>query len=1695
MGEHAQRRKGRAETPMGSRKGHAGRLASAGAAAVGEQRPGPGQVWRLARPGATMTKDSPSPLGSGRATPKKPGSPGPSAAVVEEQRRELEKLRAELEGERARGRAATQRFASQARQLREAAERERQQLVDHLRSKWEAQHDRELRQLQEDMLREREAEIRQLLRWKEAEMRQLRQLLHRERDGVMRQARELQRQLAEELVNRGYCGRAGAPDVAAAQCRCRLQEVLAQLRWDTDGEQASRIRHLQAALDVERRLFLKYILEHFRWHPALPVSPDPQAVHSSEEPPLHTAGNSPGPPKSVCKLESLNTDSLSAGIRLRSRSLDVVPARCSNSPDSLLHTPRSCSLDSLAPARSRYLDSTLSCPKAPESKKPASWPDTPILGSSSPPPPLPPPPPPPSKPRRPSDSLGEDSGSQPCEALTPSPPDLDYQELVKQNSELSEALQVLARRCSGLWEENVQLWRAGFQDKSDEKVKRLKVKHAELAGLARRLEDRARKLQKTNLRAVSEPVPGESRAGLELCQAFARQRARDLSEQASELLAKDKQIEKLRLEYHLLQARVTSGMNSVPHPGGGAAQAQWLNISELDRLQRESQREVLRLQRQLTMQQSTGCARAEADGESAPFEEARRQVQALELELGAQAAVARRGGEDGEVQLRAALREEAWLAQENARLQAQANWTRKVAAENSDVRGQLGCACQERDAAGMLAEQLLQQAERGQDRQQQLQHDLQKALRDLQAAREEMLALQCQTGYLPQESREAPQVPEAQVRDSGRTKFQLAPEEQAASQPSADKQGNQEASQLESPIAIREPASDPQVPDRVPASGPLDSGSLAKKTSSQSNSPSELESIWTTVLSCPPLDMDTASEVEDLEPDGVSSTLEARGSEAPLTPKLKIFLAWYSYNTFKGPNEHPESELPLTAGDYVYVLGDMDEDGFCEGELEDGRRGLVPSNLVEQIPDSDILGCLSPKSPDFSPTRFLGRHSKFLKEDTAHSLLPGKAQGAMDKGTCQMVRAGSKTEVAIEISDAKREEDSWLGLLQCGEEKGFSRPLLGATGAFCVAPMQLHLQSVAATSAKITWVYSSSNHPHMVYLNDQEHALTPAGVCCYTFHSLHPSTRYRARVEVQLPWDLLQVHWETTSSTITFDTPLAGPPHPPLDVLVERHASPGILVVSWLPVTIHSSGSSNGVQVTGYAVYADGFKVAEVADATAGSTLLEFCQLHLPLMCQNVSVRTMSLCGESLDSVPAQIPHDCFTCHQLPETSSFSYTCGDLSTCRVTVPVRPQRLALAPLSAKASPHTPGSCREPQAEFLEAFPEEPSRRQSPMCNLSSEGECASVGSGSQPQRPIGAQEVCRKDLLFQKSSPNHRPPLLSGQSRGEENCYWHMGARKSHASGVVHLFPEFGLEKQPYQEKAAFEKVLRQKQDSDVFAPPQLDTSQPYVSDFHNILQEEEEAVHVNLWGPERREQRKEFRTQNGSCQALGSKRECQLLEPSPALCPAPSSKVIKMFRGGPSPLGTEVDTLARVFVALFDYDPLVISGNPEVAEEELAFQKGQLLRVWGSQDPCGFYRGECNGQVGNIPGHLVAEVKVGTEQTDGMWHLPTQGHLSSVAHLDDFGGLTSPQGSFPMPQGNPRRSPLWTPTTMMTALDCDPKDGRAGGQVKDKLSLRAGDMVMVYGPVDDKGFYYGESGGHRGLVPAHLLDHLPLHGK
>ena len=64
----------------------------------------------------------------------------------------------------------------------------------------------------------------------------------------------------------------------------------------------------------------------------------------------------------------------------------------------------------------------------------------------------------------------------------------------------------------------------------------------------------------------------------------------------------------------------------------------------------------------------------------------------------------------------------------------------------------------------------------------------------------------------------------------------------------------------------------------------------------------------------------------------------------------------YTYEPYsQSTNDYPESELPILAGDYVLVWGEMDEDGYLEAELMDGRRGLVPSNYITKLVGEDLM--------------------------------------------------------------------------------------------------------------------------------------------------------------------------------------------------------------------------------------------------------------------------------------------------------------------------------------------------------------------------------------------------------------------------------------------------------------------------------------------------------------------------------------------------------------------------------------------------------------------------------------------------------------------------------------------------------------------------------------------------------------------
>ena len=67
-----------------------------------------------------------------------------------------------------------------------------------------------------------------------------------------------------------------------------------------------------------------------------------------------------------------------------------------------------------------------------------------------------------------------------------------------------------------------------------------------------------------------------------------------------------------------------------------------------------------------------------------------------------------------------------------------------------------------------------------------------------------------------------------------------------------------------------------------------------------------------------------------------------------------MYICKYSYSPLdNSPNDNPEIELPLVAGDYLFILSDCDEDGFYYGETLEGKRGLIPSNFIVKVHNLD----------------------------------------------------------------------------------------------------------------------------------------------------------------------------------------------------------------------------------------------------------------------------------------------------------------------------------------------------------------------------------------------------------------------------------------------------------------------------------------------------------------------------------------------------------------------------------------------------------------------------------------------------------------------------------------------------------------------------------------------------------------------
>ncbi|XP_041666055.1 RIMS-binding protein 2 isoform X2 [Cheilinus undulatus] len=921
----------------------------------------------------------------------------------------------------------------------------------------------------------------------------------------------------------------------------------------------------------------------------------------------------------------------------------------------------------------------------------------------------------------------------------------------------------------------------------------------------------------------------------------------------------------------------------------------------------------------------------------------------------------------------------------------------------------------------------------------------------------------------------------------------------------------------------------------------------------------------------------TSSEIED-------EANPSPRSKPRYTGQVRLCTARYSYNPYDGPNEHPEAELPLVAGKYLYVYGNMDDDGFYEGELLDGQRGLVPSNFVEFVQDKEkpaeggedldpldhMSLALVPVDGGASQDGLLGSSNALVPcsngtggpldpEDLAEDVVPYPRKISLIKQLARSVIVaweppivplgwGNISGYNVLVDGELRASIAFGGRTKCLLEKldldgcvhrvsvqsvtdrGLSDELrctllVGAN--VVVAPCGLRVDDIQRDTAELSWLPSNSNYGHTVFLDGVEHAVMKPGRYRLRFYNLKPLTVYKVTVMAQphqVPWQLPLEQRERKEAGVEFCTQAAGPPQPPVDVQVLCGQAPGVLQVRWKPPILSPTGTSNGANVVGYAVCTKGQRIAEVLYPMADYVTVELTRIQC-LEAREVIVRTLSLQGESQDSQVAVIPNNLLVplpalplpppMHPHAGPPAHPHAQPHLQSPHIPhvqpqLPAPPQAHGqpLQPHPAHGQPHPrlphPGGPPQPQLRGphpqprpLHLQPRQPHQGPRPQHQLP---------LLPHPQHhPIPQRPVCARDLDAKDHGAHHGGAIQPGQPGWDTN-------RSPSSQPPVPMQGHTLEAPQPANPRSPSpQRILPQPRGTlipDTVAKAiAREAAQRVAAEsgkgdrrqgrygeqghtFHQHHSDEEEEEEGFARGRRRGPSVDEFL------------RGSELGRPTNASAGGRHDQAgRRIHHGGPQPQRrplmvpsidgyrdrdrrsptyydeSEPEESFRIFVALFDYDPLSMSPNPDAADEELPFKEGQIIKIYGDKDTDGFYRGEVRGRMGLIPCNMVSEIRAEDEET--LDQLMKQGFLPLSTPVDRIEqnrrGLRRDQAS--------RR--------MVALYDYDPRESSPNVDVEAELTFCAGDIIAVFGDIDEDGFYYGEINGHRGLVPSNFLEEVP----
>ncbi|XP_064888864.1 RIMS-binding protein 2 isoform X23 [Columba livia] len=929
----------------------------------------------------------------------------------------------------------------------------------------------------------------------------------------------------------------------------------------------------------------------------------------------------------------------------------------------------------------------------------------------------------------------------------------------------------------------------------------------------------------------------------------------------------------------------------------------------------------------------------------------------------------------------------------------------------------------------------------------------------------------------------------------------------------------------------------------------------------------------------------------DMDNDQNSNTSKQRYSG-----KVHLCIARYSYNPFDGPNENPEAELPLTAGKYLYVYGDMDEDGFYEGELLDGQRGLVPSNFVDFVQDNETR--LSSTLSSEQDQNFINHSGPTLEADLLEISPPSHIDSSVitngsgtldvnideigedivpyprkitlikqlaksvivgweppvvppgwgtissynvlvDKEIRMNIALGSRTKALIEKLNIST--CTYRISIQSITNKGNSDELqctLLVGKDVIVAPSNLKVDNITQISAELSWLPTNSNYSHVIFLNEEEFDIVKAASYKYHFFNLKPNMAYKVKVMAkphQMPWQLPLEQREKKEAFVEFSTLPAGPPAPPQDVIVRAGSTPATVQVSWKPPTLTATGTSHGATVTGYGVYARGQRVAEVIFPTAENTLVELVRLR-SLEAKEVTVRTLSAQGESVDSSVAAIPSD------------------------LLVPPTPQPRTAPkskPLASAGAPETKEEHLGPHLKMDESW--EQTRSASPVHGHTLEPPAPNFHGPLQGRRSPSPNRILPQPQgtpvpnTVAKAMAREAAQRVAESNRMERRSVF---IERSNAAQYVNSDDEEDGYDSPNVKRrgASVDDFLK---GSELGKQPHYCHGEEYHtessrgSDLSDIMEEDEEELYSEMQLEDGGRRRVSVSSHNalkllGNPSSAGrpdradhagrrsSHGSAVPQRSRPMLVPSIEITMDSNSEGGRSRSGSEgnispvkeeayyrsigghkkwaeqrtmasqyrydgygghdhlspdmyeesetdpgtEDISTRIFVALFDYDPLTMSPNPDAAEEELPFKEGQIIKVYGDKDADGFYRGETCTRIGLIPCNMVSEIQADDEEM--MDQLLKQGFLP----------LNTPVEKIERNRRTSRQQPVAT-RRMVALYDYDPRESSPNVDVEAELTFCTGDIITVFGEIDEDGFYYGELNGQKGLVPSNFLEEVP----